>query len=136
MDPTNSLSEDFGDLLVSERDTLTRVPPELDCYTEYENNQLDAKLTKVFSAFRMVNLDPDLPSLLSIITFGDERLVTLSVEEAEDLLTRQPSITRVLQKAWKINSFKEVRRLSESLVATQLQTLIIIQGILWPATCR
>jgi hypothetical protein len=64
MDPTNSLSEDFGDLLLSERDTLTRVSPELDCYTEYENNQLDAKITKAFSAFRMFNLEPDWPSLL------------------------------------------------------------------------
>ncbi len=42
---------------------------------------------KAFSAFRRLNEEPDLPTLLSI---RDKRLVTLTEEEAEELLMSQP----------------------------------------------
>ena len=49
--------------------------------------------------------------LLSIIAFGDKRLVVLTEEEAEELLTRESSIKTALQHAWKEGSFREVREL-------------------------
>ena len=74
---------------------------------------------KTFSAFRRLNEEPELRALLSNITLGDKRLVTLTGAEAQELLTSQPSINLVLQKAWKEASFKELRKLSEFFVASQ-----------------
>ncbi|KAF8240148.1 hypothetical protein L208DRAFT_852307 [Tricholoma matsutake] len=67
---------------------------------------------KTIRANRMLNLEPDLASLLNFVILGDKKLLTLLPDEAEDLLTRQPSINAVLQKAWKEGSFKEVRQLA------------------------
>jgi len=89
--------------------TLTRVSSERD--VSIDHRVLDAMILKAFSAFRKFNEEPDWPTLLSIITLGDKRLVTLTGDEAEELLTRQPSVTVVLQKAWEEASFKEVRQL-------------------------
>ena len=123
MDPTKSLSEGFAHLSVGDlnplreaisRDNtppLTRVARERDRFTDEDHKPLDAEIMKTFSAFRRLNEEPNLPALLSNITFGDERLVSLSLRETRELLMRQPSITMVLQKAWKEASFKEVRQL-------------------------
>jgi hypothetical protein len=123
MDPTSSLSEDFAHLSVGDlnppreatfRDAtppVTRVSRERDHFIDDDHKPLDAKLMKTFSAFRELNREPDLPALLCNITLGDNRLITLKEEEAEELLTRQPSISAILQKAWKEASFKEVRQL-------------------------
>ena len=75
---------------------------------------------ETFSAFRRLNEEPGLPALLANITIGDERLVSLSPREAGELLTRQPSITMVLQKAWKEASFKDVRQLGAFFVPRSL----------------
>ncbi len=121
MDLTGSLSEVFAYLSVGDqnpshdpifRDTtpfLTRVSREHDRFIDNDHKLLDAKLMKNFSAFRRHNEEPDLPALLSILTLGDKRLVTLTEEEAEELLASQLSINLVLQKAWKEASFKELR---------------------------
>jgi len=123
MDPTSSLSDDFTHLSVGDlnpphqpifRDTtpsLTRVSRERDRFIDDDHKPLDTTVMKLFSAFRKFNEEPDLPALLFITTVGDDRLVTLTEEKAEELLTRQPSINTVLQKAWKEASFKEVRQL-------------------------
>ena len=123
MDPTSSLSEDFAHLSVGDlnpphqpifRDTtpsLTQVSRERDRFVDDDHKPLDAKLMKHFSAFRRHNEEPDLPALLSSTTVGDDRLVILTEEKAEELLTRQPAINTVLKKAWKDASFKEVRQL-------------------------
>jgi hypothetical protein len=128
MDQTSSLSEGFSRLSVGDlntphgaifRDTnstLTRVSSERDLFTDDDHMPLDAELMKTFSAFRKLNEEPDLPALLSLITLGDKRLITLPPGEAEDLLTRQTSINMVLQTAWKEASFKEVRQLGASRV--------------------
>ena len=119
MDPTNSLSKGFADLSVGDVTTLTRVSRERDNFIDNDYKSLDEWLMKTSSAFRKHNEVPDLALLLSIITLEDKRLVALTAEEAEELLTSQPSINSVLQwqKAWKISSFKEIRQLSESFVA-------------------
>ena len=122
MNPTNSLSEGFAYLSVGDQDTtpsLTQVSRERDHFIDKDHKLLDAKVMKTFSAFRRHNEEPDLPALLSSITRGDKRLVTLTEEGAEELLTSQPSINLVLQKAWTGASFKELRQLSEFFVATQ-----------------
>ena len=75
---------------------------------------------KTFSAFRRHNEEPDLSALLCNITIGDKRLVTLTGEDAEELLTRQPSINAILHKAWKEASFKEVRQLGAFCVPRSL----------------
>ncbi len=100
MDPTGSLSKGFADLSVGDqnppREPIFRIPSlaqvsrERDRFIDDDHKALDAKLMKTFSAFRNHNEDPDLSSLLSIITLGDKRLVTLAEEEAEELLTSQP----------------------------------------------
>jgi len=116
MDPTGSLSESFADLSVGNQNApckpttlLARVSCERDLFINNDHNLvLNAKLMRHFRAFRRLNEVPDLPALLSIVTLGDKQLVTLTEEEAEELLTSQPSITLVLQKAWKEESFKEV----------------------------
>ena len=121
MNPTRSLSEDFAHLSVGDlsplpifQDTtlsLARVSRERDRFIDNDHRPLDAKLMKHFSTFRKINEEPDLPALLSCTTVRDKRLVTLTEEEAEELLTRQPSISAILQRAWKEASFKEVRQL-------------------------
>ena len=136
MDPTGSLSKGFADCLW--------VIGMLLRWLEYHANAitLSTMITsystscfmKTFSSFRKHNQVPDLAVLLSIITFGDEHLLTLTPKEAEEFLTSQQSINPVLQKAWKNSSSKEIRQLGESFVATQLLVvpLIIIAGVLWP----
>jgi len=114
MDPTNSLSEDFADLSVRDQNEPTVVSTERDRSTEDDHKSLDAELMTGFSLYRKFNQEPDWPTLLSSIALGDKQLVTLTRRDAEGLLTSQPSINRVLQKAWENGSFKEVRQLSES----------------------
>jgi hypothetical protein len=87
MNPTRSLS--VGDLSPPHifRDTtvsLAQVSCEHDHFIDNDHRPLDAKLMKHFSAFRKINKEPDLPALLSCITVGDKRLVTLTEEEAEE----------------------------------------------------
>lgn len=132
MDPTSSLSEDFAHLSVGDlcpphkpifRDTtpsLTRVSRERDRFIDDDHKPLDTKVMKHFSAFQKFNEEPDLPALLFIITSGDDRLVDLKEEKAEELLTRQPAINRVLKEAWKEASFKEVRQLGAFCVSRSL----------------
>ena len=148
MEPTSSLSEGFANLPVGDlpvnlahepivRDdapSLARVSHERDRFIDDDHKPLDAQLMKTFSAFRELNKEPDFPALLSNVTLGDQRLVTHSLGEAEDLLKRQPSINTLLHKAWKEGSFKEVRQLGAFFVPQILsfERLIIIKGILWP----
>ena len=63
-----------------------------------------------FSAFRKLDEEPDLSELLSRITM-DKRLTTITTDEAEELLDREPSIVRILKNGWQAGSFKEVRQL-------------------------
>ena len=118
MDP---LSKDLSRLSVSDlhtsteaispytTPTLTRVSSERD--VSVDHRVLDAVIIKTFALYRRHNEEPDWSTLLFTITAGDKRLVTLTGDEAEELLTRQPSVTVVLQKAWEEASFKEVRQL-------------------------
>ena len=135
MDPTNPLSEDFADLSVRDQQpSLTRVSRERDQFIDDDHKGLDEELMETFGFFREHNANPNWPGLLSNITLGDERLVTLSLQEAGKLLSSQPCIIKVLQEAWKNNSFKAVRQLSQFFVAMQplFESLIIIEGVLWP----
>ncbi|SRR6266508_1534328 len=132
MDPTKSLSEGFAHLSVGDLNplheaisrgttpSLTRVARERDRFIDEDHKPLDAEIMETFSAFRRLNEEPGLPALLSFITIGDERLVSLSPRETGELLTRQPSITMVLQKAWKEASFKDVRQLGAFFVPRSL----------------
>ncbi|KAF8219941.1 hypothetical protein L208DRAFT_1417425 [Tricholoma matsutake] len=115
MDPTSSLSEGFSHLSVGDLQMLheaifqdaNRTLPR----TEDDHKALDAVIMRTFSANRKINEEPNLASLLSIITGRDKRLIYLRPDEAEDLLMRQSSINAVLQKAWKDGLFKEVWQL-------------------------
>jgi len=81
------------------------------CLIDDDHKIYDAKIMNTFSLYRKHNEEPDLPSLLSHTTLGDKRLVTLTPDEADELLTGESSIKIVLQRAWKDGSFKEVRQL-------------------------
>jgi hypothetical protein len=93
--------------------SLPRVSRERDLLIDDDHRTLDVKIARLYNIFRRHNEEPLWSALLSSITLEDKRLVTLTRQEAEDLLTRQPSIKVILQKAWKEASFKELRQLSE-----------------------
>ena len=90
---------------------LTRVSRERDVFTDDDHKALDAVILKTFRAFRVINEEPNLPALLTNITIDDERLTTFTRKEADELLTRETSIAKVLRNAWQAGSFKEVRQL-------------------------
>ena len=125
MDPTSSLTEDLSNLSVGDGNArleaefpdtstqLTRVSRERDVFFDDDHKIYDAKIMNTFSLYRKYNEVPDLPALLSHTTLGDKRLITLTPDEADELLTRESSIKIVLQRAWKEGSFKEVRQLGE-----------------------
>jgi hypothetical protein len=72
---------------------------------------LDAQVERNFQLLRSLNQKPEWPALLSYITLADIRLESHTIDEAEGLLTRQPSIYVVLEKAWEEGSFEIVRQL-------------------------
>ena len=125
MDPTSSLTEDLSHLSVSDENAphegafpgtspspqLTRVSRERDVFIDDDHKIYDAEIMNTFSLYRKHDEEADLPSLLSITTLGDKRLVTLTPGEADELLAREPSIKMVLQKVWIEGSFREVRQL-------------------------
>jgi hypothetical protein len=113
MDPTIALSEGLAGLSVRNQPSLTRVSCERDCFVDADHRKYDDHIMRIFSVYRQFKMMPDLPFLLSNITLGDERIVTLSMDAAEKLLSSQPGIEVVLQDGWEKGSFKEVRQLSE-----------------------
>jgi hypothetical protein len=133
MDPTGSLSKGFSALSVGDQNTphddkdttpsLTRVSPKRDLFTDEDHNKLDAYVIKTFSLNRRYNEQPPLDALLTYITVEDKRLVTLTSEDAQELLDSHPSVGVVLQKAWRENNFKEVRQLGEFLLVTTQRPL-------------
>jgi hypothetical protein len=115
----DSISNDFSHLSVgdlhasSEPSTppaLNRISLERDTFTDDDHKLLDEKIENSFSAFRKHNEEPDLCDLLSRVTM-DKRLTTLTTDEAEELLDREPSIARIIRNGWQVGSFKEVRQL-------------------------
>jgi hypothetical protein len=115
----DSISSDFSqlsiDLHASSQPTITpelkRISLQRDVFIDDDHKPLDAKIVKRFWPSRKHNEEPDLPLLLSTITGDDKRLGTLTADEAEALLEREPSISKVLRNSWQAGSFKEVRRL-------------------------
>jgi hypothetical protein len=116
-------SEDFAmhDQSKNQPHELSRVSDERDRSTDNDHKLLDdAPVLALFGPYQ--NVHPGtwpvlLPALLSCITTGDKRLMTLTFKEAVELLTKEPSIDVALRNAWEEGSFKEVRRLSEFYVA-------------------
>jgi len=115
----DSISNDFSHLSVgdlhasSEPSTppaLNHISLERDTFTDDDHKLLDEKIENSFSAFRKLNEEPDLSDLLSRVTM-DKRLTTLTTDEAEELLDREPSIARIIRNGWQVGSFKEVRQL-------------------------
>ena len=115
----DSISNDFSHLSVGDLQTssepsttpaLEKISLERDVFTDDDHRPLDAKIVNAFSAFRKLNEEPDLSELLSRITM-DNRLTTLTTDEAEELLDREPSIARIIRNGWQVGSFKKVRQL-------------------------
>jgi hypothetical protein len=108
------LSVNVGDLQTSSEPSTTpalnRISLERDTFTDDDHKLLDKKIENSFSAFRKLNEEPDLSDLLSRVTM-DKRLTTLTTDEAEELLDREPSIARIIRNGWQVGSFKEVRQL-------------------------
>jgi hypothetical protein len=123
MDPTSSLTEDLSHLSVRDGNAPhevafpdaspqpTRVSRERDVFIDDDHKIYDAKIMNTFSSHRKHDEQPDLPALLSLTTLGDKRLVTLTPDEADELLTREPSIKILLQRVWKEGSFRQIRQL-------------------------
>jgi|SRR5882762_1748517 len=138
----DSISNDFSHLSVSDlhassqpstSPALERVSLERDLFTDNDHMPLDAKIVNGFSAFRKHNEEPDLSELLSRITM-DKRLTTLTTDEAEELLNREPSIARILKNGWQAGSFKEVRQLGMFSMPflSSFELSNISTAILWP----
>jgi hypothetical protein len=138
----DSISNGFSNLSVgdlhasSEPSTapaLERISLERDVFTDDDHRPLDAKIVNAFSAFRKLNEEPDLSELLSRITM-DKRLITLTTDEAEELLDREPYIVRILRNGWQAGSFKEVRQLGVFALPflSIFELLNITTAILWP----
>jgi hypothetical protein len=117
----------------SGRNTLGLMSFKRDLFTDDKHKPLDEKVLKAFSAFRRLDEELDLPALLSKITAKDNRLQSLSSDEAEVLLTGNPSLRSLLQEGWKEDSFRKVRQLGMLLVL--IYTLYLTKRyseILWP----
>jgi hypothetical protein len=129
----SSLSEgfsrlSFGDLKASSSpsnpdtvSSLDRVARERDVLVDEDHQVMDKEVLKVLHPYRHMNIEPDLPSLLVHIACGDERLVPLNPKEAAELLKRKPTISTILQKAWKGGSFKEVRQLGACVTCSSIR---------------
>lgn len=90
---------------------LPRVSSERDTLTDSHHKLLDATILTTFSANRQIKQQPDLSSLLWIITNNDKRLKPLSSGEVDDLLKDDELIQVALIQAWRKGQFKEVRQL-------------------------
>jgi hypothetical protein len=90
---------------------LQRVSLEHDVFTHDDHRLLDAKILNGFSLYWELNKEPDYPTLLFHITAADNRLISFSTDEVDELLHQEPSITKILRNAWQAGSFKEVRQL-------------------------
>jgi hypothetical protein len=112
---------------------LERISMEHDVFTNDDHRPLDTKIVNTFSTFRKLNEELDLSKLLSPITM-DKRITWLKIEEAEELLDREPSMARLLRNGWQAGSFKEVRQLgvfAEPLLSG-FELLNTTTEILWP----
>ena len=138
----DSISNDFshlsvGDLHASSEPSNSPAPERIslvrDLFTDDDHRPLDAKIVNGFSAFRKLNEEPDLSELLSRITM-DKRLTTLTTDEAEELLDREPSIAGILKNGWQAGSFKEVRQLGMFAMPchSSFELLNDSTAILWP----
>ena len=111
MDPTSFLTEDLSHLSVGDGNArleaafpdtspqLTRVSRERDVFIDDDHKIYDAKIMNTSSLYRKHDEEPNLTALLSNTTLGDKRLVALTPDEADELLTCEPSIKIVLQRA-------------------------------------
>lgn len=114
-DRAGSLASDIAHFSINDSlavlsPALPRVPSTRDLSDE-THQDLDAAVLKGFKSDVKFNQEPDLASLLVNIVVNDRRLSSIPLEEAEELLEREPALTTMLQKAWSDRSFKEVRRL-------------------------
>jgi hypothetical protein len=116
----NFLQLSVGDSHVSSEPTTTQAlqPISLDgnVFADHNHKPLDAKILNRFCLYWEQKKEPDLPILLSNITLDDKRLVTLTTDDAEALLMRYPSITKLLRNTWQTGSFKELRQLGASML--------------------
>jgi hypothetical protein len=138
----DSISNDFshlsvGDLYTSSDPTtppeLNRISLERDTFTDVDHNLLNEQIMDVFNIFRRYNEEPRSPLLLSHINM-DKRPTALTIDEAEQLLDREPSIAGLLRNGWQAGSFKEVRQLGVFAMPflSSFELLNLTTAILWP----
>ena len=83
-------------------------------HTDEEYIKLDNKIFRHFKANVKIDEMPDPDDLLSTLTFQDDKLKTLSEEEAEELIAEFPTLKEHLENAWHRRSLKETRQLGAS----------------------
>ena len=64
-----------------------------------------------FAANRLMNMEPDLSLLLSLIRTKDNRLVMLTADQAEELLKLDPLIKDTLCITWQNDSYENLLQL-------------------------
>lgn len=89
---------------------LPLVSLKCDDLTDADCKSLDDKIIKQLSRIPVFDRELDLPVILSLIS-TERRFVTLTVNQAEEVLKREPLIAEILMSGWQAGSFKDVRRL-------------------------
>ena len=90
--------------------TLPLISLEHDDYTDGDYKSLDDKIINSLRRMQGFDQEPDLCLLLTLICL-ERRLITLTLDNASELLEREPSMEGILRKGWRAGSFKEVRQL-------------------------
>lgn len=104
----NSLTSDVSRLSIGES-SIPLESTQTDTPTPDRANQaFDKKILSVLP----LNVEGHPAFLLSIIVNNDEKLINLSIDDAERMIAREASLTQMLQKGCKDCSFNELRRSS------------------------
>ena len=108
-----SLTSGVSRLSISEPSTTSappRIPKEYDL-SDSEHEALDEEVLKNFEVLIELGREPNWAFILSNIVNNDDRLKTMSMKEAEELLGRHSFLVPILKDGWSDQSFAEVRRL-------------------------
>ena len=95
-----SLTSDVSQLSISEPSTTSapaQIPKEYDL-SDSEHEALDGNVLRTFKLTVKYNEEPDWADLLRHIVNDDARLKTMSIEEAEELLTPDESPLKKILK--------------------------------------
>jgi hypothetical protein len=109
MTDSRDLSSSFSQLSVTDKSsTLKQVSAIRDILSEEDHKKLDNAIFDIFTS------QPALKLLLKCIVNDDARLITITVDQAMEIIAQNPGLKSLLEKAWIARTFKAIRRLGFS----------------------